>query len=392
MAASGLGDLRRPRGAEESMLRPGRVAVVAACVVGLWTGLPVQESRGELPAQTRRVYEETVARATNFLITKGQAEDGSFSKEAGPAVTSLVVTALLRSGRQPDDPAVQRGLAYIESFIQEDGGIYQPGSLYQNYETCLALMCFAEVQPASRYQQQIRRADAFVKRIQWDESEDLDRSDFRFGGAGYGNSARPDLSNTRFLINALRASGNAEDDPALQAALLFVSRCQNLESEHNTTPFPAKNPDGGFYYTAAAGGQSQAGTTDNGGLRSYASMTYAGLKSMIFAGVGADDPRVKAAYDWARKNYDLSTNPGMGSSGLYYYYHTFAKALSAMKVDVVKDAQGVEHDWRSELIHELARRQQADGSWKNENERWLEGDPNLVTAYALLSLSYCAPQ
>ena len=31
-------------------------------------------------------------------------------------------------------------------------------------------------------------------------------------------------------------------------------------------------------------------------LRSYGSMTYAGLKSMIFAGVGPDDPRVKAAY------------------------------------------------------------------------------------------------
>ena len=35
----------------------------------------------------------------------------------------------------------------------------------------------------------------------------------------------------------------------MQRALVFVSRCQNLETEHNTTPFAAKNPDGGFYYT-----------------------------------------------------------------------------------------------------------------------------------------------
>ena len=56
----------------------------------------------------------------------------------------------------------------------------------------------------------------------------------------------------------------------------------------------------------------------------------------------------------------------------------------------MKDAEGVEHDWKAELISELAKRQQSDGSWINESsERWLEGDAELVTAYALLSLSYC---
>ena len=115
----------------------------------------------------------------------------------------------------------------------------------------------------------------------------------------------------------------------MQKALIFVSRCQNLESEHNTLPWAAKNPDGGFYYTAAAGGESPAGKTPNGGLRSYGSMTYAGLKSMIYAGVGRDDPRVKAATKWIEQHYDLSNNPGMGPSGLYYYYQTFAKAHRA---------------------------------------------------------------
>lgn len=118
-------------------------------------------------------------------------------------------------------------------------------------------------------------------------------------------------------------------------------------------------------------------------------MTYAGLKSMIYAGVGPDDPRVKAAVGWIAKNYGLSQNPGMGDAGLYYYYHTFAKALDALGADKVKDDRGAEHDWRAELLAELASRQQTDGSWLNENSRWLEGDPNLVTGYALLALSYC---
>ncbi|MGV3484971.1 MAG: hypothetical protein ACO1RT_11185, partial [Planctomycetaceae bacterium] len=148
--------------------------------------------------------------------------------------------------------------------------------------------------------------------------------------------------------------------------------------------------DGGFYYTPAAGGSSQAGNTAEGGLRSYASMTYAGLKSMIFAGLTPEDPRVEAALSFIRKNYDLETNPGMGTAGLYYYYHTFAKALSVANIEVLDDAQGTPHVWRDELVKTLIEAQTSDGSWVNSaNDRWMEGNSNLVTAYALLSLAYC---
>ena len=177
----------------------------------------------------------------------------------------------------------------------------------------------------------------------------------------------------------------------MQKALVFVSRCQNLESEYNTTPVAAKNPDGGFYYTPANGGESAADKLPNGGLRSYASMTYSGLKSMIYCGVKADDPRVKAATKWIQENYDLKTNPGVGPDGLYYYYHVFAKALAAVGSNTLQDAKGVKHDWRKELVEELAAKQQANGSWINPKGRWLEGDPNLVTGYVLLALSYCRP-
>ena len=102
--------------------------------------------------------------------------------------------------------------------------------------------------------------------------------------------------------------------------------------------------------------------------------------------------RLPAPVTWARKNYDLTTNPGMGSARLYYYYHTFAKALDAVGQDTVVDGDGTEHNWRAELVAELAKRQNPDGSWTNSNIRWLEGDPNLVTGYALLALSYCKPR
>ncbi len=344
------------------------------------------DSEADLPD-----YDQMVSRAIRYLATRGQAADGSFSHFSGPGVTALVTTGILRHGRTPDDPVVARALAYLKQFVQPDGGIYRETTVFRNYETCLAMLCFVEANQDGRYDELLERAEAFVKGLQWGEDHGVDPSDFAYGGAGYGQHERPDLSNTAFFIDALRAVGNDENSEAIQRALIFVSRTQNLESEHNTTPFATKNEDGGFYYTPAAGGSSQAGETPAGGLRSYGSMTYAGLKSMIYAGVGPDDPRVQAAVSWIRKHYDLTSNPGMGDAGLYYYYHTFAKALNAMGYDEFEDQHGNRHDWREELRMELARRQHPEGFWANTNERWLEGDGNLSTGYALLALAYCRP-
>ena len=333
--------------------------------------------------------QETIDAGATFLIQKGQAENGSFSEHLGLGPTGLALTALLRCGRTPDDPAVAKGLEYLLESVQPDGGIYKTGSFYRNYETSTSLMAIVAANRDGKYDDVIRRAEAFLKNIQWDESEDIDPANLNYGGAGYGSHKRPDLSNTSFFLDALKSCGTKEDDPAIQKALVFVSRCQNLETKYNTTPFAAKNPDGGFYYTCAAGGQSKAGETPNGGLRSYSNMTYAGLKSLLYAGVGEDDPRVKAAIEWIRKHYDLKTNPGLGGQGLYYYYHVFAKALDALGEDTLTDTNGTKHDWRKDLATTLSKQQQPDGSWINPITRWCEGDPNLVTAYALLALSYC---
>ena len=108
-------------------------------------------------------------------------------------------------------------------------------------------------------------------------------------------------------------------------------------------------------------------------------------------GLTTEDPRVKAAYEWIRRYYSLDENPGLGRQGLYYYYHTFAKALSALQVDYLEDAEGNRHDWRKELVERLAQLQKENGSWLNTADRWYEGDPNLVTAYSLMALSYCRP-
>jgi squalene-hopene/tetraprenyl-beta-curcumene cyclase len=367
----------------------------ATAAIGVLSLMAAMRAADSAPPATSTVsdaklYQQTVERGIDYLIHKGQQPDGSYGKDVGPGVAAICTTALLKHGRSPDDPAVARSLKYLQTFVHGDGGIYSPESPVQNYETSLAIQCFAAANMDGRYKSLLAKADKFIKTIQ----SGGEPSEFSYGGSGYEpKKKRPDLSNTSFLLDALQASGIGPDDEAVKRALVFVSRCQNLETENNTTSFAAKNPDGGFYYTPAAGGVSEAGQTDEGGLRSYGSMTYAGLKSMIFAGVKADDPRVKAAVSWIKKHYTLSANPGMPkpAQGLYYYLHTFAKAMSAMGLDVLEDDKGIKHPWRHDLLVELAKQQRPDGSWVNVDPRFLEGNTNLVTAYALLALSYAQP-
>ena len=372
--------------AKQFLLRAALLSLVALLPLGNASAAD-EKPQGELA----REAEAAVQKGIDHLRTKGQTDEGAFTPAIGPGITAIVTASVLRNGRTVDDPLVAKGLKYLEGFVQPNGGIYDPKSRIQNYETCLGVVCFSEANVKGRYDAILKNADKYLKGLQSDEKDGRKPSDVEYGGVGYGGAGRPDLSNTHFLMEALEAAGDGPDDEAVKRALVFVSRCQNLETEYNTTAFAAKDPDGGFYYTPAGGGSSPAGKTAGGGLRSYGSMTYAGLKSMIFAGLKADDPRVKAAIDWTQKHYTLTENPGLGEAGLYYYYHLFAKALDAAGQETITDSDGKVHHWRTELAAELARRQQPDGSWINKDSRWMEGDPNLVTGYALLTLSYCRP-
>jgi squalene-hopene/tetraprenyl-beta-curcumene cyclase len=331
---------------------------------------------------------ELTAKAIQFLRPR-QTADGSWSGDRKePGITALVVTALLRSKRvTTEEPVVTKAVAYLQRFIGPKGGLSE--AAHANYSTAIALMALSEANRGGRFDSIIKGSQDFLKSKQWDEEEGKTKTDAFYGGAGYGGTnSRPDLSNTAFMMEALHDSGIPPSDPALQKALLFVSRCQNLKSEFNDQPWAEKVNDGGFIYSAANGGSSVAGKTADGGLRSYAAMTYAGLKSMIYAGLSPDDPRVKAAYKYITENYSVEENPGLGERGLYYYYQTFAKTMAILNKSKIVDSEGNEHDWRAELVAALAKRQNENGSWVNKADSFMEGDPNLVTAYALLALDY----
>jgi squalene-hopene/tetraprenyl-beta-curcumene cyclase len=247
----------------------------------------------------------------------------------------------------------------------------------------------------AEYSEPIAGGTKWLQEAQWDEGEGLTNRQDWYGGAGYGNHGRPDLSNTQMMLEALYDAGLSPDEPAFQRALAFLGRTQNLESVNNAD---WAGNDGGFIYTSANGGESMASQAagegrrgenmppDSRTLRSYGSMTYAGFKSLLYAGLSPEDPRVKAAFDWIRAHFTFDENPGVGQQGLYYYYHAMARALRVAQEPVITDDEGVDHNWREALIDAIADRQREDGAWLNEADRWMESHPALVTAYAVLAL------
>jgi len=345
-------------------------------------------------------WNAVIGKGIEFLKSTQEA-NGGWSTEKSPGITGIVLTGLLKTGRlTPQDPMAERALKYIESLVNaEEKHIAgaNPKVQLKNYVTCINVMALAEANRAGKYKAIIGDAVQFLKQLQWDEGEGKTASDDFYGGAGYDSKSRPDLSNTQMFLDALKAAGVPSDDPALKKAMVFVSRCQNLKSEYNDQPWAKLIDDGSFIYTTATGGVTKVvdAPLPDGSLPGYGSMTYAGVKSLIYCGVTKDDPRVKKAHDWLKKNYSTEKNPGMPEAraewGLYYYYNTMAKTLDVLELDYFVDAGGAKHDWRRELTQTLARKQQPNGSW-HSIDRWFESDPNLVGGYALMALSYCRPK
>ena len=348
----------------------------------------------------RRRIAPPMDRALRYLAA-AQADDGGWKGPfagSDPAITALVTkTFIQHPDYGPEHPIVQRAMRFILEFRQADGGIYSPKIGYRNYTTSVSLMSLSAMKDPALHDH-VCAAQDFLKNIQWGDGKrdpdgrPIDSGHPWYGGSGYGRNRRPDLSNTQMMLEALHQSGLPPSDPAYQKALKFIVRCQ-MSSQSNDQPFAQGAEDGGFIYTAANDGESKAGTVVVDGkpvLRSYGSMTYAGFKSMLYADVSRDDPRVQRAWDWIRTYYTLESNPNMpgarSKEGLFYYYHVFAKALEAWGEPAIVDAAGVKHDWRAELVERLLGLQQKDGSWVNTADRWHEGNPFLVTAYALLAL------
>ena len=340
---------------------------------------------------------QSIARGNAWLKSQ-QKPEGFWDDGELPAFTALSLTALARDPnldrKAPFPEPIEKGYTWLLAQQKPDGGIYNRGLSVYNTATSLTALVSAG---RENYEPAMIKARKHLIDNQWDLGQKKETDNLNDGGVGYGSkNDHTDMSNTYLAIEALALSkkiiedGKHGDQPDLDwdAAVKFLSRCQNLE-ETNDQTWASSDPKnkGGFIY---APNESKAGEDKlpNGrtALRSYGSISYAGLLSFAYAKLSPEDPRVVAVKEWLGKNYTVDENPGMGAQGIYYYYQTMSKALTAARIDSLKLENGKEADWRKELGEKILTTQRENGSWVNDNGRWMESNPVLVTAYTVLSL------
>jgi squalene-hopene/tetraprenyl-beta-curcumene cyclase len=362
------------------------------------TGMTAQGEKYSFPLSLQKEMKHSLEIAYQWLISQ-QFKNGSWKMT--PAISALALYALVENPGyvQVDkmDQAVQKGFAYLRTFVQKDGGIYQ--NEYRSYTTAVALMAFAAY-GREEDRDIVEGAKKYLMTAQFDEGESMDQKNVYFGGIGYEDekTKRPDLSNTQFALDALKESDEYEakykgllpagdkaaelatDEEALcwQKALVFLARCQNAKEVNKETY--RTDDDGGFMYDAGKYKEDMS--------HSYGSMTYAGVKSLLYAKVDKSDIRVQRALEWIRKYYTLDENPQFGQKALYYYYMTFAKCLNALGDNVIADSQGKNHYWREEITRKLISKQSADGSWVNSDGSYWENLGDLATSYSIIALKY----
>ncbi len=356
-------------------------------------------------ASLKQEVQLSYKRGLGFLAKQQDPETGAWAKDSEPVgITAIALAGFMTDpDRKPTDPltaAEKKGYAFLLQNVHPDGGIYVKARA--NYNTSLALMALVLSPEANDHQDVILKARRFLIGHQVDLDEKGKTDNPLDGGIGYGDEkgTHADLSNTHFALEALKYAdafladkGDVlKQEPKLNfaAAIDFIQRCQN-RPESNKQPWVSTDPKdlGGFIYGPT---ETRGPKVDQNGrvaMRSYGSISYAGLMSFIYAGLDKDDPRVQAAITWLSENFTLDENPGMGPEGQFYYYHTMAKSLDAAKLPQLSLKDGKKIDWRDGLTHKLLDTQQGDGNWANAKAgRWMETDPVLVTGYVLMSLAH----
>jgi squalene-hopene/tetraprenyl-beta-curcumene cyclase len=277
---------------------------------------------------------QSIARGNAWLA--GQQKEKGFWDDGGiPAFTALALTAVVRDpslelpadGKLPDH--LKKGFDWLLAQQKEDGGIYNRGLTVYNTATSVTALSSAN---RKEFEAAIVKGRRHLIGKQWDIGEKGKTDNPNDGGIGYGSKDdHTDMSNTYLAIEAIALSdkiiqdGNYADEPKLNwdAALTFLSRSQNLKAT-NDQPWASDDEKnkGGFLYTPGDSKAGQdVGADGKVALRSYGSISYAGLLSLIYAKLEPGDPRVVAVKEWLAKNYSVSENPNMGAEGLFYYYH-----------------------------------------------------------------------
>lgn len=369
----------------------------------LLAGYSVNAEKLVNTTQAAGTISESVQQETTAAINRGidwllanQSKNGAWSNQKFPALSALAVRALVENQNAKENKdAINKGLKFIISCVQPDGGIYcnvagRKGGGLSNYNTSISMMAL-HAADKQKYEKTILNARKFIA------SGQHFGDDVYTGGFGYDKSTKrayTDMLNTFYSVRAMHETQDVEDNrPASEkkvdidwkATEKFVTEMQNKDTA-------GKNDAGGFFYNPTS---PKAGVATNEAgviyFRSYGSMTYAGLLALIYADVDQRDPRVTSAFDWAFKHWSLEENPGMDQEGLFFFYNVLTKTLAASRHNLIPQEGGKFLNWREEVAKKIVSLQKVDpkngqGYWLNEKGRYWESDSVLVSAYSIIAL------
>ncbi|MCO6457397.1 MAG: DUF4159 domain-containing protein [Pirellulaceae bacterium] len=314
--------------------------------------------------QVRKSIETGVA----YLLKQQTKTTGGWAEHPGQpgGLTSLCTLALLHAGLPPEDPAVQRALAYLRSL----------GNPEMTYATSLQTMVFCLAEP-EKDRLLISRNARWLESIQIAAGE-------RKGAWGYSaQEGNGDNSNAQFALLALyeaEQTGVEISDQTWRLALNYWRDCQH--------------PDGSWGYYK--------------GFPASGSMTCAGIASMIIAsgqlggeaarvedgtvrccGQQEDDSDIQRGLIWLGKKFSVSSNPSVlagrdgGASGTWLLYYLYG----VERVGRMTGSRFIgRHDWYREGAEMLVSKQDdLTGYWKGVGHG--ENNPLVATSLALLFLS-----
>ena len=341
-----------------------------------------------------RTERSPLAKAAQYLWSE-QANDGGWHSHtygllrSGQSLTPFVLDALLRvpAGVYPPPAGkIDAAISFIVKHTQSDGslGMADPGLPdYPNYATALAVSALSRAR-REEDASHIQRMAAYLRSQQFTEQNGWHPNDPVYGAWGMGGTRRTppdtghvDLSMTKYVLEALRASGIPASDPLFDRARIFVERCQNFD------PQKPDDADGGFYFSTTEFDTNKAGH-DGKHFRSYGTTTADGILALLATGRQPGDPRIIAAQRWLISHHRNMDVPGFigepyqkWTRGLAFYYASAStQAYEALHIGLPAG-----------VVESLDQTQKANGAWANPENLVKEDDPLIATAFAVHALS-----
>lgn len=316
----------------------------------LGTTIPL---RGQVPPNVTSQQVQTAVERGILWLRSRQGPDGDWPP-SGPTggTTALCCLAMLNAGVSADDPAVRRGLEYLQTLPLE-----------RTYVVSLQCQVFAAADP-KRYARPLTLAARWLCEAQ-NENGMWTYTKTTGGNVG-------DNSNTQFALLGLHE--------AAQAGVPISGRVWLRSRRHFQQ---SQNTDGGWGYSGA-------------NQPSWGSMTAAGLASLyicgqrlwvssgdrrfvngVYPGCGAyqRDRSLAKGLEWLAGNFSVRTNPQRGTWLLYWLY-----ALE--RVGMLSGLRTLgPYDWYRAGAAELVARQNPSGYWD------AGGGQLIDTCFALLFLA-----